>query len=436
MIVGTGYVGLVTGACLAELGHEVLCVDKNAEKIEGIRRGIMPIYEANLPELVAKHINKNLFFTTSLAKAVQHTDLLFFALPTPALPDGNANVSLIFQVLSELIPLIHKPITILIKSTVPVGTAQKIQTILDKNVPFACEVVSNPEFLREGFAVQDALNPTRIVVGTKNETLKPMFATLYAPYTAKNIPLLFMDLASAELSKYAANAFLATKISFINQMANLAEKVGADIQDIASVMGEDPRIGKLFLNAGCGYGGSCLPKDVKALIHTGAENNLDLSIICAVDAVNQKQKTKLIEEILEHYAGEISGKTFAIWGLAFKPNTDDIREAPAFTMIEALLQLGAQVKVFDFQAMDNTLAIFQDQIEYGKDMYQTLEGTDALLIATEWPDFKKADLPKIATLVKDKIIFDGRNLYALPAVRMAGLQYISMGRKLKRYVFA
>jgi len=437
-IIGTGYVGLVTGACLAELGHEVICMDKNTDKIKKIQQGKMPIYEKDLPELVQKNINRNLLFTTDLKAVFQHTHIVFLALPTPALPDGRADLSLVFQFIDEMILHIHREIVLITKSTVPVGTAKQIQAILDKyvedkNLPI-CEVVSNPEFLREGFAVQDALNPTRIVVGTQissanNERIRQLMSDIYTPYLSKNIPILFMDDVSAELSKYAANSFLATKISFINQLANFAEKIGANIQDVASVMGEDPRIGKQFLNAGCGYGGSCLPKDVKALIHAGHDNNINLSIIQAVDEVNELQKMKLINEIVGYYNGNIRDKVFALWGLSFKPYTDDIREAPAFAMINELLKLGAKVKAFDFQAMDNTFTILKDQIAYGKDMYHTLEGTDALIIATEWSDFKKANLSKIAILLEDKIIFDGRNLFEREDAQSAGLKYFSIGRQ-------
>ncbi len=428
-VIGTGYVGLVTGTCLAETGNEVICVDIDAQKVEKMRQGIVPIYEPHLDVLFERNIKANrLKFSTSLKEGLDHGDIIFLALPTPEDEDGSADLSYVLNVSKEIGKLIRQYKVIVDKSTVPVGTADKVRQIIAENAQCDFDVVSNPEFLREGFAVDDFLKPERIVVGSSSDKATSWMNKLYAPFVRSGNPVIVMDEKSAELTKYAANSFLAAKITFMNEIANYCEKVGADVDKVRVGMGTDSRIGKRFLFPGIGYGGSCFPKDVKALKKAGRDVGYDFQILHAVIEVNQKQKTIQIPKIEAYFNHDLKGKKIALWGLAFKPETDDIREAPSIDVINVLLKKGANLSVFDPEAMPNIEKQFGNKLQYGTNMYEPLEGADALVICTEWSIFRSPNFTKVKTLLKNPVIFDGRNLYQTEDMRTEGFTYVSIGR--------
>lgn len=428
-VVGTGYVGLVTGTCFAETGNNVTCVDIDASKVERMRNGEIPIYEPHLDVLFERNIREGrLHFTTDLKAAVDKAQIIFLALPTPPGEDGSADLSYVLGVADQLGKLMKDYKVIVDKSTVPVGTAEKVKQAVAVNASVQFDVVSNPEFLREGFAVDDFLKPDRVVVGTSSDRARKLMEELYKPFTRQGNPIIFMDERSAELTKYAANAFLATKISFMNEIANFCEKVGADVDAVRIGIGTDTRIGKRFLFPGIGYGGSCFPKDVQALFHSGIENNYEFKILKSVMKVNDRQKTILLGPIIDHFKGSLSNVTIALWGLAFKPDTDDIREAPALYMIEHLLEAGAKVVAYDPEAMENVKKQKGYHLTYAADQYSALENADALLICTEWSAFRNPDFERMGKLLKEKVIFDGRNLYDLPKMAEHGFHYKSIGR--------
>lgn len=435
-VIGTGYVGLVTGTCFAETGNEVICVDIDKSKVERLSKGEITIYEPGLEKLFLRNLKEErLRFTTNLSEAVKDALLVLLALPTPPGEDGSADLSYILGVAAELGKLI-KPgdyKVVIDKSTVPVGTSAKVKNkILEtggKAVEGSFDVVSNPEFLREGIAVEDFMKPDRVVIGTDSARARKVIDDLYAPFVRQGNPVIFMDEPSAELTKYAANSFLATKISFMNEIAILCERFGADVDMVRRGIGSDSRIGKRFLFPGIGYGGSCFPKDVQALVKSAKEVDYDFQILNAVMKVNEAQKLHLMPAISKYFNHQLKGMRIAIWGLAFKPNTDDIREAPAFYMIDALLKAGASVCAFDPEAMHNTKAVLKDKIEYGENQYATLKDADALVIATEWNEFRTPDFNKIASNLKNKVIFDGRNLFDLTDMKELGFYYVSVGRE-------
>jgi UDPglucose 6-dehydrogenase len=429
-VVGTGYVGLVTGTCFAETGNHVVCVDINEKKVKSLREGVIPIFEPGLDVLFERNTKEGrLHFTTNLAEAVEKAHIIFLALPTPPGEDGSADLSYILGVAKDLGGIITDYKVIVDKSTVPVGTAEKVSSILAEQLSKKLfDVVSNPEFLREGVAVEDFMKPDRVVVGTRSERARKLMKQLYEPFVRQGNPIYFMDERSAELTKYAANSYLAMRISFMNEIANLCEKTGANVDQVRIGMGSDSRIGKRFLFPGIGYGGSCFPKDVQALAKTASDFSYDFKILKSVMKVNGIQKGVLTKKIKKYYKNELEGKTIAVWGLAFKPNTDDIREAPALVIIDELLQLGVKVRVFDPEAMENVKTIYGDRITYCKTMYDTLEGADSLAIMTEWGEFRAPDFERMGTLLREKVIFDGRNLYDLDTVKEHGFNYQSIGR--------
>jgi UDPglucose 6-dehydrogenase len=430
-VVGTGYVGLVTGTCFAETGNLVTCVDIDEKKVEKMKKGKIPIYEPDLDILFERNIKANrLSFTTSLEDGIREAEIIFLALPTPPGEDGSADLSYILGVADQLGKIIQDYKVIVDKSTVPVGTAEKVHAAIDKNAKTEFAVVSNPEFLREGFAVNDFMKPDRVVIGTSDERAKKIMESLYKPFVRQGNPIYFMDEKSAELTKYAANSFLATKITFMNEVANFCELVGADVDKVRIGIGSDNRIGKRFLFPGIGYGGSCFPKDVQALVKSGKENNFDFQILNAVMKVNEEQKTVLFPKIKNFFRGNLKGKKIAIWGLAFKPDTDDIREAPALYMIESLLHEGAEISAFDPEAMSNVKSIIGDKINYTENEYAALDQADALLICTEWGIFRNPDFNQIKSLMKDTVIFDGRNLFEIDDMNEKGFYYASIGRNL------
>jgi UDPglucose 6-dehydrogenase len=428
-VVGTGYVGLVTGTCFAETGNQVICVDIDEKKVERMRNGEVPIYEPHLDVVFDRNINANrISFTTNLKEAIDFAEIIFLALPTPPGEDGSADLSYVLSAAKDIGALMTEYKVIVDKSTVPVGTAEKVEAAIRENTDLDFAVVSNPEFLREGFAVDDFLNPDRVVVGTSDERAVRIMTELYKPFIRDGHPLIIMDEKSAELTKYAANSFLATKITFMNEIANFCERVGADVDKVREGIGSDSRIGHKFLYPGIGFGGSCFPKDVSALVKSGGEFGYDFEIIQSVLDVNERQKVVLIDKVV-NYFGDVSGMQFALWGLAFKPDTDDIREASALYMIEALINAGATVVAFDPEAMDNVKDVVGDDIEFVDDQYDALKGSDALLIATEWSAFRNPDFEKIKTLLNQPVIFDGRNIYDLEEMKNKGFHYSSIGRR-------
>lgn len=432
-VVGTGYVGLVTGTCFAETGNTVICVDIDKTKIERMRRGHVPIYEPGLEERFHRNIEeKRLSFTTDLGEALKEAEIIFLALPTPPNEDGSADLSYILGVADDLGKLLDHYAIVIDKSTVPVGTAEKVQAAIDKNAKIKIDVVSNPEFLREGFAVEDFLKPDRVVIGTSSEKARKKLEELYAPFVRQGSPLFFMDERSAEMTKYAANAFLAAKISFMNEIANLCNLTGADVDAVRLGVGSDERIGKRFLFPGIGYGGSCFPKDVRALQKTAADHDYDFKILQSVIDVNELQKRVLFQRLKDHYKGNLKGKKFALWGLAFKPDTDDIREAPALYLIDDLLAAGASVSAYDPEARENVEKRYQGKtgIELVEDEFTALEAADALLIATEWTAFRAPDFARIKKSLKQPVIFDGRNLYEPGEMLALGFHYESIGRQM------
>lgn len=430
-VVGTGYVGLVTGTCFAEMGNHVICVDIDAQKVESMKNGVIPIYEPHLDVLFERNLKQGrLSFTTNLANAVAASKIIFLALPTPPGEDGSADLSYILGVARELSKLITEYKVVINKSTVPVGTAEKVTAAISENCRVPFDVVSNPEFLREGFAVDDFMKPDRVVIGTDSEQAKKLMTELYAPFVRQGNPIYFMDARSSELTKYAANAFLATKITFMNEIANLCEKVGANVDMVRMGIGSDERIGKRFLFAGIGYGGSCFPKDVQALEKTSREYQYEFKVLSAVMDVNYRQRKLLVEKVRNYFGSGIKGKKLALWGLAFKPDTDDIREAPALFIIEELLRDGVSISAFDPEAMNNVRKSVGDKITYASDPYAALDGADALLIATEWSVFRTPEFETMARTMKSKIIFDGRNLYDPVQMKNLGFYYNSIGRNV------
>lgn len=428
-VVGTGYVGLVTGTCLAETGNHVTCVDIDSTKVEKMRNGIIPIYEPHLDSLFERNIKQGrLQFTTDLKEAIAQAKIIFLALPTPPGEDGSADLSYVLGVAEQLGKIITEYKIIVDKSTVPVGTAEKVHAAIAKNAKVEFDVVSNPEFLREGFAVDDFLKPDRVVIGTSSERAKKLMEELYKPYVRQGNPIIFMDEKSAELTKYAANAFLATKITFMNEIANLCEKVGANVDMVRIGIGSDDRIGKRFLFPGIGYGGSCFPKDVQALAKSASDANQEMQILQAVMNINEKQKTVIVPKVKSFFKNDLKGKKIAIWGLAFKPDTDDIREAPALYIIDELLKAGAHISAYDPEAMDNVGKLLNSKIEYGMDEYAVLDKADALIVCTEWSLFRTPDFDKMKSLMKNQVIFDGRNLYSLDQMQENGFYYSSIGR--------
>ena len=428
-VIGTGYVGLVTGTCLAETGNEVLCIDIDQEKVNKMQNGEVPIYEPHLDVLFERNIKANrLRFSTNLEEGLEHGDIIFLALPTPEDEDGSADLKYILGVADNIGKLIKDYKVIVDKSTVPVGTSDKVKAAIAKHAKVEFDVVSNPEFLREGFAVDDFLKPERIVVGSSSERATKLMEKLYKPYVRSGNPIIIMDEKSAELTKYASNSFLAAKITFMNEIANFCEKVGADVDKVRIGMGTDSRIGKRFLFPGIGYGGSCFPKDVKALHKSGQENNYNFKILDAVINVNARQKLVLIPKIENHFNNDLKGKNIAVWGLAFKPETDDIREAPSLYMIEELLSQGANITAFDPEAMSNVKRKLGTKINFANSMYEALKDADALVISTEWSIFRTPDFSKMKDLMVGHTIFDGRNLYEVKDVVNEGFKYISIGR--------
>lgn len=428
-VVGTGYVGLVTGTCFAETGNTVTCVDIDKAKVDKLNAGKITIYEPGLEQLFERNIKQErLFFTTDLKEGIKDAQIIFLALPTPPGEDGSADLKYILKVADDLGPLLESFTVVVDKSTVPVGTADKVRDRIAANAKVEFSVVSNPEFLREGVAVEDFMKPDRVVIGTSSEKAKKVMEQLYAPFVRQGNPIIFMDERSAELTKYAANSFLATKITFMNEVANLCELLGADVDAVRKGIGTDSRIGKRFLFPGIGYGGSCFPKDVQALAKSSKDAAYNFKILNAVMDVNSSQKTKLIAAIKNHFNNSLKGKTIAVWGLAFKPHTDDIREAPALENIEVLLAEGAVVRVHDPEAMEHVKTIFGNKVEFCNNPYEAAKGADALFIATEWPEFRTPDFAKLSASLKNEVIFDGRNLYDLQQMKELGYTYYSIGR--------
>ena len=434
-VIGTGYVGLVTGTCFSETGNSVICVDIDKAKIKKLRNGQVPIFEPGLDILFERNIKEGrLTFTDDLSEAVRKSDILFLCLPTPQNGDGSADLQYVLSVADQLGTLFKAEPdlgfkVIVDKSTVPVGTSDKVRAVIEKHAPgFKFDIASNPEFLREGMAVEDFMKPERVIVGTRDEETKKIMNELYEPFVRSGNPVYFMDERSAEMTKYAANSFLAAKISFMNEIANLCEMTGADVDKVRIGVGSDSRIGKRFLFPGVGYGGSCFPKDVVALVNTADEYKYDFKILKSVVSVNKNQIKLFFKKILKHFNGKIEGKHFALWGLAFKPNTDDIREAPALALAELLLENGATAKGFDPEAMETTKAVLGDKILYAKNAYESLENANALIIVTEWNEFRKPDFSKIRSLLKEPVIFDGRNVYDTDKMRELGFTYYSIGR--------
>jgi len=433
VVIGTGYVGLVTGTCFAEVGIDVVCIDVDQKKIQNLQNGIMPIYEPGLEEMVIRNAEKGrLHFSTSLKDNLADADVAFIAVGTPPGEDGSADLKYVIAVAKEIGANINDYIVVVTKSTVPVGTALKVREALQSELnsrakSIAFDVASNPEFLKEGAAIEDFLKPDRIVVGVESKKAEDVMRKLYKPFLLNGHPIIFMDVPSAEMTKYAANAMLATKISFMNDIANLCEIMGADVNLVRKGIGSDPRIGNRFIYPGIGYGGSCFPKDVKALIKTAAENSYNMRILNAVEEVNNDQKSVLFNKINTHFQSDLTGKVFAVWGLSFKPKTDDMREAPSLVIIEKLLQMGAKVKAYDPVAMHEAKKDLGDSIHFASDMNEALIDADALLIITEWPEFRTPNFEVMGRLMKNKLVFDGRNIYDLSEMKDNGFEYYCIG---------
>ncbi|MDX2196504.1 MAG: UDP-glucose/GDP-mannose dehydrogenase family protein [Cytophagales bacterium] len=432
-VVGTGYVGLVTGTCFAEVGIDVTCIDVDVKKIENLKKGILPIYEPGLEEMVQRNYEKGrLHFSTDLPLSIQSCEAIFIAVGTPPGEDGSADLKYVLAVARSIGQNITEYTVVLTKSTVPVGTADKVKAeialaLKSRNADIPFDVASNPEFLKEGAAVDDFLKPDRIVIGVESERAEEIIKRLYKPFLLNSHPIYFMDIRSSEMTKYAANAMLATRISFMNDMANLCEKVGADVNKVRQGIGSDARIGNKFIYPGIGYGGSCFPKDVKALINTAKQYGYEMRILNAVEQVNELQKSVLFDKLMKHYRNDISGRIIALWGLSFKPKTDDMREAPSLVLIEKILQHGAKVKAYDPIAMHEAQKMLGDKITYCKDDYDTLIDADALLLVTEWPEFRTPNFNVMAKLMKSKVIFDGRNIYDKAEMKSLGFDYYCIG---------
>lgn len=428
-VIGAGYVGLVASACLADMGNRVICVDCNKEKINLLNKGIIPLYEPGLEELVKTNIEaKRLSYSDDINYAVKNSLICIIAVGTPPKEDGSVDLSYVFKAAKDIACVMDGYRVIVDKSTVPVGTSSKIAQIIKENTNFDFDVVSNPEFLKQGNAIDDFLSPDRVIIGVDSKKALKIMQELYSPYFRKENRIIIMDIKSAEMTKYASNAFLATKISFINEIALLCEKTGADVEMVRRGMGADSRIGNQFLFPGLGYGGSCFPKDVRALIKTGEENNCETELLRAVEEVNKKQRYKFIDKILKRFNNDIKDKTFALWGLSFKPKTSDLREAPSITIINELLKKGAKIKAYDPKAMQSAKLIFEDKIEYSKTSYDALSGSDALILITEWSEFRRIDINKIKNSLKTPLIFDGRNQYNPKEMKRSGIEYICTGK--------
>jgi len=429
-VVGTGYVGLVAGACLAEMGNDVLCVDNNEQKIKELLKGNIPIYEPGLEELIEANVRENrLNFTTNLSEAVNNSLICFIAVGTPQGDDGSCDLSYVFGVAEEIAKSMTEYKVIVNKSTVPVGTAEKVKNIVKSITNYEFDVVSNPEFLKQGAAVDDFLKPDRVIIGSDSQKATEIMQELYSPFLRTGNPVIIMDVKSAEMSKYAANSFLATKISFINELANICETVGADIEQVRIGMSSDRRIGSQFLFPGLGYGGSCFPKDVKALIKVAHDSGVPSKILEAADNINKQQREIFIDKIIRHFNGDLKGKTFALWGLAFKPRTNDMREAPAFTIIERLLDAGANIQAYDPKAMEEAKLLIGDSVKYAQNSYDALSNADALILVTEWNEFRRPDFERIKKLLKNPVIFDGRNQYEPKRMQERGFEYICIGKQ-------
>ena len=431
-VIGTGYVGLVAGTCLAEMGNDVICVDNNMEKVEKLRQGIVPIYEPGLEELIKANVSEErLKFSTDLNKAVKESLVCFIAVGTPQGDDGSCDLTAVFKVAESIAKSMDDYKVIVNKSTVPVGTAEKVKAVISTNTNHEFDVVSNPEFLKQGAAVDDFLKPDRVIIGSESQRATEIMQEIYSPFLRTGNPVIVMDIKSAEMSKYAANSFLAVKISFINEIANICEKVGADVEQVRVGMSTDRRIGSQFLFPGLGYGGSCFPKDVKALIRIADDNNFNAKILESADKVNQEQRAIFVNKILGYFDNNVNGKTFAVWGLAFKPRTNDMREAPAITIINELLNRGAKIQAFDPKAMDEAKNIFGDKIKYTQTSYEAIENADCLLLLTEWNEFRRPDFDKIKKLLKNPVIFDGRNQHEPKRMQDRGFDYICIGKTTK-----
>ncbi len=436
-IVGTGYVGLVTGTCLAETGADVICIDIDTKKIDNLKKGILPIYEPGLEEMVSRNVQKGrLHFSTNLGESIKNAEVAFIAVGTPPGEDGSADLKYVLAVATEIGKTMDHHLVVVTKSTVPVGTAEKVKSAVaaalkERGADIPYDVASNPEFLKEGAAIDDFMKPDRIVVGVSSHKAEEIMHRLYKPFVLNGHPIIFMDIPSAEMTKYAANAMLATKISFMNDIANLCEIMGADVNLVRKGIGSDPRIGNKFIYPGIGYGGSCFPKDVKALVKTAAENGHRMRILEAVEAVNDDQKSVLFNKVMNRFAGNIEGKVFAMWGLSFKPKTDDMREAPSLVIIEKLLAKGAKVVAYDPVAMHEAKHTLGDTVAFADNEYDTLKGADALLIITEWPEFRSPDFKQMGTLLNNKLIFDGRNIYDLAEMNENGFEYYCIGVKTR-----
>ena len=428
-VIGTGYVGLVVGACLAEMGNDVICVDKDTDKLEKLEKGIIPIYEPGLEELIKVNVSENrLSFTNDIKSAVQKSLICFIAVGTPQGEDGSADLQYVYDVAESIGKSLNGYKVIIDKSTVPVGTAEKVTEIIKNQTKEEFDVVSNPEFLKQGAAVDDFLKPDRVIIGSDSQRATEVMQELYSPFLRTGNPVIIMDVKSAEMTKYAANSFLAVKISYANEIANICEAVGADAEMVRIGMCADKRIGKQFLFPGLGYGGSCFPKDVKALIKTAKDNDCSYKLIQSADEINKKQRQIFIDKIIKKYGNNLQGKIFGIWGLSFKPQTNDMREAPSITIINALLEKGAKVHAYDPKAIDTAKYIFKDKIIYAKSAYEALENADCLLLLTEWNEFRRPDFDKIKSLLKEPVIFDGRNQYEAKRLQQRGFEYHSVGR--------
>lgn len=428
-VIGTGYVGLVAGACLADMGNNVICVDNNEDKLKKLENGIIPIYEPGLEELVKSNVAENrLNFTSNIDMAVKKSEVCFIAVGTPQDEDGSADLHYVLGVAEEIAKAMNGYKVIVDKSTVPVGTAEKVAEIIKEHTNFDFDVVSNPEFLKQGNAVDDFLSPDRVVIGSNSEKATAIMQEIYSPFFRTGNRVIVMDVKSAEMTKYASNSFLATKISFMNEIAQLCEKVGANAEMVRVGMSTDSRIGNKFLFPGLGYGGSCFPKDVKALIKTGADNGIDMNIIKSADETNKQQRQLFINKIITKFGEDLTGRTFAVWGLAFKPKTDDMREAPAITIINDLLNRGAKVQAYDPKAMNSAKYHFQERITYAKSSYEALNNADALLLLTEWNEFRRPDMDRIKELLKEPVIFDGRNQYNMERTVQRGFEYVCVGK--------
>ena len=427
-VIGTGYVGLVAGACLADMGNQVICVDNNLDKLNKLKKGIIPIYEPGLEELVKSNVLEGrLEFSADIESAVKVSEVCFIAVGTPLGEDGSADLQYVFGVAESIAKAMNGYKVIVDKSTVPVGTAEKVTELIKANTNFPFDVVSNPEFLKQGNAVDDFLSPDRVIIGSNSDKATQIMQEIYAPFFRTGNRVIVMDVKSAEMTKYAANSFLATKISFMNEIANLCEKIGANAEMVRVGITTDSRIGNKFLFPGLGYGGSCFPKDVKALIKTGAEFGCDMSIIKSADDTNKKQRKLFVDKIINKFGEDLNGKTFAVWGLAFKPKTNDMREAPAITIINDLLKRGAKISAYDPKAIEEAKFYFQDRITYAKNSYDALSNCDCMLLLTEWNEFRRPDFDKIKTLLKSPVIFDGRNQYNAERLKEKGFEYYQIG---------